>query len=267
MNWLWRAGLAGLVGYAALVGGMYVFQRRLMYHGDGEAPDRARAGAEAMAEVRLATADGLDLLAWYAPARPGRRTIVAFHGNAGHIGHRFDKLGPLMDHGHGLLMAEYRGFGGNEGAPTEEGLYADADAALAFAAAQGIDARDIVLYGESLGSGVAVDAASRHPVGGLVLEAPFSSIVDVATEIYWYVPARHLVLDRFESAAKIGRIDAPVLILHGEGDTVVPIRFGRALHAAAREPKTLWVAPGAGHVDLYEHGAGDAVRAFLDRLP
>ena len=267
MQWLWRAGAAGLVGYAALVGGMYVFQRRLMYHGDGEVPDRDRADAGAMAEVRLATADGLSLLAWYAPARAGGRTVVAFHGNAGHIGHRFDKLRFLMDAGHGLLLAEYRGFGGNEGSPTEEGLYADADAALAFVRAAGVAAEDTVIYGESLGSGVAVDLASRNTVAGLVLEAPFSSIVDVAAEIYWYVPARHLVLDRFDSASKIGRVAAPILILHGEADTVVPARFGRALHAAANEPKALWSAAAAGHTDLYDHGATTVVRDFLARLP
>lgn len=265
MQWIWRFGMAGLAGYLMLVGGLYVAQRRLMYHPDTEVPSRAQAGAETMEEVRLLSIDGLELLAWYAPARPGRATVAVFHGNAGHIGHRYDKLKPILDAGHGLLLVEYRGYGGNPGSPTEDGLYADAEGALAFLAARGVAPARTVLYGESLGSGVAVHAASRHAVGAVILEAPFSSVIDVAAARFWYVPARQLVLDRYESDTKIGAVAAPVLILHGARDDVVPVRFGRALFERANEPKELWVAPEGDHVDLYDHGAGRVVLEFLAR--
>ncbi len=267
MHWLWRAGLIGVAGYAVLLGGLYLAQRRLIYFPDAEIPDRARAGATMMEDVRLATADGLDLLAWYAPARGGMPTIVVFHGNAGHIGHRFDKLRFLIDAGHGLLLVEYRGYGGNPGSPTEDGLYADADAALAFLAGRAVPSERTVLYGESLGSGLAVEAARRTRVGAVILEAPFTSVADVAAAIYWYVPARRLVLDRFDSTAKIAAIGCPLLILHGERDNVVPARYGRALHEAAREPKELWIAPEGDHNDLYDHGAREVVLEFLARSP
>ncbi|MEX2650102.1 MAG: alpha/beta hydrolase [Alphaproteobacteria bacterium] len=263
MHWLWRAGLIGVAGYVVLLGGLYLAQRRLIYYPDAEVPDRARAGATMMEDVRLATADGLDLLAWYAPARRGKPTVVVFHGNAGDIGHRFDKFRFLIDAGHGLLLVEYRGYGGNPGSPTEQGLYADADAALAFLVGRGVPPARTVLYGESLGSGPAIEAARRTRVGAVILEASFTSVADVAADIYWYVPARRLVLDRFDSAAKVGAIGCPLLILHGARDEVVPARFGRALHAAAREPKELWIAPEGDHNDLYDHGAGDVVLGFL----
>ncbi|MSP83320.1 MAG: alpha/beta hydrolase [Alphaproteobacteria bacterium] len=254
--------LTGVAAYGVLVAGLFLAQRRLLYHGTGERPDLALADAGDMAEVRLATADGLDLIAWYRPAVAGRPTIVHLHGNAGHIGHRAGKLGPLRDAGYGLLLVEYRGFGGNPGAPMEDGLYADGRAALAFLRAE---ATNIVLYGESLGSGVAVQLATEARVAGLVLEAPYTSIPDVAQGHYWYVPVRPLLRDRYESVAKIGRVRCPILVLHGEADRVVPIRFGRDLFAAANEPKSAWWSGAAAHDDLYDHGAAEALLEFLGR--
>lgn len=259
----WRIALAGLAAYGVLVGGLFLAQRRLLYHGDSEVPERALAEAEDMAEVRLSTADGLDLLAWYKEAEPGRPTILHLHGNAGHIGHRVGKVRPFLDDGVGVLLLEYRGFGGNPGAPSERGLLADGRAGLAFLDAAGVRPADTVLYGESLGSGVAVGLAAERRVGALVLEAPFTSVADVAQAHYWYVPVRPLVLDRFDSAARIADVRCPVLVLHGARDGVIPIRYGRALYDAAAHPKSAWWSEAAGHDDLYEHGAAEAVARFL----
>ena len=255
-------------GYGVLMGGMYLFQRSLLYHPGGAPGTPADAGVPEMTPVDLGTADGLTLTSWFRAAEPGRPTIVFFQGNAGSIGHRGFKARGFLDAGYGLLLTGYRGYGGNPGSPSEEGLYADGRAALAFLADQGVAPGELILYGESLGSGVAVhlaaEMAAGEPAGGLVLESPFSSIADVAASHYPFVPARWLVKDRFDSAAKIARVDAPVFIFHGRDDGVIPVRFGERLFEAAVEPKhSLWTEQG-GHNGLYEMGAGTAVLAFIE---
>jgi fermentation-respiration switch protein FrsA (DUF1100 family) len=172
----------------------------------------------------------------------------------------------FAQHDHGVLMLQYRGYGGNPGIPTEIGLYADGAAALDFLAAEGIPPNRLVLYGESLGSGVAVTLAAQREVAGLVLEAPFTSVAEVAQHHYSFMPASALVRDRFDSLAKIGGVRAPILILHGEQDRVVPIRFGRALFDAAPQPKEFWLSQEAGHGNLMRLGGFDAVFRFLDRI-
>lgn len=256
------------VFYAALVGGLFVLQRQLIYLPMAEAPSRQQAGLQDMREVVLATSDGLALNAWYR-AGNGRPTIVYFHGNAGHIGHRGGKVRPFLDAGWGMMLVEYRGYGGNPGSPAEEGLYADGRAALAFLEKEGVDPGALVLYGESLGSGVAVRLAAERgpvrPVGALVLEAPFTSIPDVAATHYPFVPARWLVRDRFDSEAMIAEVRAPLLVVQGERDRVVPIRLGRRLFEAARDPKEArWIAD-ADHNDLFDHGVAALVIEFLER--
>jgi hypothetical protein len=162
-------------------------------------------------------------------------------------------------------MLEYRGYGGNPGSPSETGLYADGAAALDFLDHQGIMPNRLVLYGESLGSGVAVRMAGQHEIAGLILEAPFTSVAQVAQYHYPFVPASLLVRDRFDSLSRIRAVKVPILILHGGRDTVIPMRFGRALLDAAPGPKEGWFAPEAGHGDLARFGALDAVAVFLEQ--
>ena len=255
--------IAAIVGYALLTGGLFLGQRRLLYFPDRTPPDLALAGLDDMEPAGLATDDGLSLLAWYAPARDtNKATLVYFHGNAGHIGHRAGKVRPYLDAGHGVLLVSWRGYGGNDGSPTEDGLYRDGRAAFAFLDRLGVAPATTIVYGESLGSGVAVQMARERRVGGVVLESPYTSIPSVAAHHYWYIPVAYLVRDKFDSLSRIGEIDAPLLVIHGELDRVVPVEFGRELFAAAREPKTWRGFAQAGH-DLYEFGAADAVLAFL----
>jgi fermentation-respiration switch protein FrsA (DUF1100 family) len=263
--------IATVIGvYIVFVAALYVFQRNLMYHPDSMVPFPAGSGVSEMEVVGLVTDDGLRLLAWYRPAEEERATLVYFHGNAGHIGTRGDKVRPYLDAGLGVLLVSYRGYAGNPGSPTEEGLYADGRAALGFLAERGIGPAGVVLYGESLGSGVAVDVAHRQaaiePVAGVILESPFSSIADVAQTRYPFVPARWLVRDHFDSVAKIATISAPLLILHGGRDRVVPLRFGRRLSTAAVQPKENRWFDEAGHNDLYSYGAATVVTAFIERV-
>ena len=256
----------GAAGYAALVGLMYSCQRSFLYYPGGEPPPPAGAGVPEMAALTVRTADGLDLTGWYAPpAAPEGAVIVLFQGNAGNIADRAFKARPFLDAGYGVLLAGYRGYGGNPGRPSEEGLYDDARAALAYLRRAGIEAGRIVLYGESLGTGIAVRMASETRVGALVLEAPYTSMADVAQTHYPFLPARILTRDRFESAARIADVGVPLLVLHGERDTVVPARLGRELLAAAREPKEGVFVAEAGHNDLYAFGAAEVVLVFLRR--
>ncbi|MEX1206446.1 MAG: alpha/beta hydrolase [Dongiaceae bacterium] len=264
-------------GYLLAMGLLFVFQRQLLYYPSGERPSLETAGlAGRMTPVRLTTADGLELLAWYAAAAEGRPTVVYFHGNAGHIGYRADKVRPYLAAGLGVLLLEYRGYGGNPGRPSEDGLYADARAALDFLDGAGVAAGRRVLYGESLGSAVAVrmaaeraarlgEASGEARVGAIVLEAPFTSVPALAQSKFPIFPTRWLVRDRLDSLARIGAVRAPVLVLHGEQDQVVPIRFGRTLFAAANDPKEMRIFPAAGHEDLDAHGVAEAVLDFLGR--
>ncbi len=256
---------SALAAYGVLVGGLYVFQRHLLYFPDAARPVLGDLAALGAREITLKTADGLSLLSWYLPPRDGHPVIAYFHGNGGHIGYRAERLRWFARSGYGVLMAEYRGYGGNPGTPSEWGLVADGAAALDFLGREGIAPNRLVIYGEFLGSGVAVPLAAQREVASLILEAPFTSVTEVAQHHYSFMPAAALVRDRFDSLARIGDVKAPILVLHGERDRVVPLRFGRALFDAAPEPKELWLAREAGHEDLVRCGAFEAVLDFLRR--
>lgn len=258
------------VAYTALVALLFIFQRSLLYHPASTAPSPAESGVAEMQVVALRTEDDLTLEAWYAPPPAADGLVVVyFCGNAGHIGYRAFKIRLLLDAGFGVLLVGYRGFGGNPGHPTEAGLYADGRAALRFLADQGVDPAGIALYGESLGSGVAVRMASEQaasiPVAAVVLETPYTSIADVAARHYPLVPTRWLLRDRFDALSIIDVIRAPLLVFHAEDDGIIPIGLARRLFDAAAPPKEArWFAAG-GHEGLFEAGAGDLVIAFLQR--
>ncbi len=261
---IWLVGIP-LVAYVAVLALLYVFQRQLLYVPDRSRPELAGFAQPGLREVTLRTADGLSLSSWYLAPRDGRPVIAYFHGNAGHAGYRADRLQRFARDGYGVLMVEYRGYGGNPGAPTEAGLYDDARAALDFLEGEGIAGPRLVLYGESLGSGVAVRMAAEREIAALILEAPFTSVAAAAQYHYPFVPAALLIWDRFDSLSRIGAVTAPILIVLGGRDRVVPARLGQALFAAAPEPKERWIAPEAGHEDLARFGALDAAVAFIER--
>jgi len=257
--------LVPLAAYLALLVLMFVYQRQLQYFPDRSRPQLGELARLGVREVTLHTADGLTLLSWYLAPRDGGPVVLYCHGNGGHIAYRADRIAPFAKAGYGMLLLEYRGYGGNPGSPSEAGFFADAAAAVDFLAAESIPPDRIVLYGESLGTGVAVEVAAGRKVAALVLESPFTSLAAVAQYHYPFIPAYWLTLDRFDSLSRIAHVRAPILVLQGGRDRIVPPHFGQALFAAGPEPKELWTAPDAGHENLARFGGIDATLAFLGR--
>jgi hypothetical protein len=253
--------------YVLIAALLYLLQRRILYRPNRGSPMLADAGLPELQQITVTTPDGLALLAWYMPpARDGARVVLYLHGNAAHIGHRAYRLGPFQRLGWGVLLLEYRGYGGNPGQPTEAGLVIDAHAGLAALLAMGFPLSAILVWGESLGTGPAVQLAVEHKVGAVLLESPYTSIADIARRRYRLFPVDWLLLDRFDSVRRIGSVQTPVLVMHGARDQIIPVAMGRAVHAAAPEPKQLWIASDAGHIDLVEAGAIEAAFQFVADL-
>jgi len=223
--------------------------------------------ASYMRAESIRTPDGLVLTAWHAPAQPGQRTMVYFHGNAGTLADRHERILPYLKRGFGVLLVGYRGYGGNPGLPTEHGLYQDGRAHLEWLTRHGLKGDALILYGESLGAAVAIEMALEFKAAALVLEAPFASIVLSARARYPIFAFDWLIKDKFASIKKIDKVSMPLFIIHGALDVVTPQRFGRMLYERAREPKSAFWPAQAGHNDLTQHGMIEAVTRFLEKLP
>jgi pimeloyl-ACP methyl ester carboxylesterase len=253
--------------YLTLLTGLYFFQRELEYIPVTAFPGTPKEnGVGEMSVVSVHTADNLSLMGWFAgPKKENGRVVVLFHGQGIHIGGNRFKARLLLDDGYGVFFCEYPGFGGNPGTPTEESIYNDGRAVIQWLKKQGYDESRIILYGESLGSGVAVQMATEFHVGGVILEAPYNSAVAIAQFRYPYFPVQWLMKDPLDSLSKMGGVKEPLLIIHGAEDPVIPIAFSRELFAAAAGPKKFITVDGAGHPpDLYLHGAGKMIVEWLD---
>ncbi len=240
-----------LLVYICLLVMMYIFQRKLLYLPDKNISSPATYGLQEYEDVMAVSSDGVRIQLWYKKAQPGFPTIMYFHGNAANIANRAGNFAALSNAGFGVLALSYRGYGKSTGAPTERGIYRDARAALSYLHSQlHIPNDDVIYYGESLGSGVAVQMATEHKPAGLVLEAPYTSVANRAAEIYFYIPVHLLIKDHFNSLKKIQKVTCPVLILHGAKDAVIPISHGKALLEAANEPKKAIFFEHVGHNDF-----------------
>lgn len=228
--------------------------------------ERTAPAAAAFPEAEehvLAASDGEKVIVWHVPAQPGRSVILYFHGNGDSLVGLVGRFKAMTADGTGLVALSYRGYAGSSGAPSEDGLLRDAAAAYAFATAR-YEPQRIVAWGFSLGTGVAVAIASEQAVGKLVLEAPYTSIVDVVAPRYWFAPVRLLMRDPFHSDRRIARVTAPLLIMHGTNDPVIPFALGERLFALAHEPKRFVRIPGGGHDDLAGFGAIEIARQFIN---
>jgi fermentation-respiration switch protein FrsA (DUF1100 family) len=223
----------------------------------------AAAGFPEAEEQVLTTADNERVIVWHVPARPGHAVILYFPGNGDYLAARTDSFRRMTSDGTGLVALSYRGYAGSSGAPSEAGILQDAAAAYAFTAKRYAPER-IVAWGFSLGTGVAVAMAAEHPVGKLVLEAPYTSTADVAASQFRFAPVRYLMRDTFHSDRWIARVTAPLLVMHGEKDSTIPIAFGERLYALAPGPKRFVRFPDGRHDNLDDLGALETAREFIN---
>ncbi|MES2712735.1 MAG: alpha/beta hydrolase [Pseudomonadota bacterium] len=251
------------------VGAVRVLQDRFIYFPDRTPPRLEGPGLERVRATEVVTEDGLSLLAWVVPPlREDAPVVLYLHGNGGHLGDRRRRLARFAGLGWGALMVEWRGYGGNPGQSSEAGLLRDARAGLVALRAMGHGPGRIVIWGESLGTAVAIALAAEQQgaVGALVLELPLTSLADLAALHFPWLPApRWLLRDRFDSRGAIARVTAPVLLLAGGEDRLTPPAMAEALEAAAAGPVERWVAPLAGHEELATAGGFDVVTEFLGR--
>lgn len=259
----WIAIVLG-AGYLAGLALLYVKQRDMLFPiptTERKAP--AAAGFPEAEEHILTASDGEKVIVWHVPAKPGRPMVLFFPGNGDFLAGRVSRFKGIVADGTGLVALSYRGYAGSTGAPSEQGLLRDAAAAYAFATER-YDTRRIVAWGFSLGTGVAVAVAAEHPVGKLILEAPYTSTVDVAASLFRFVPVRLLMRDQFRSDERIARVTVPLLIMHGTNDPAILIGFGERLFALACEPKKLVRFRGGGHENLDNFGALETAREFIN---
>lgn len=255
---------AALAAYLAVLGLLYVYQRDLMYPRNPARAEIPSADLPGIEETTLATSDGERLVAWIVPPREGKPVLLFFHGNAGNFGRgiRQTRFRALTEDGTGLFAVNYRGYGGSTGTPTEEGLLLDARAAYAAAAAR-FGPERLIGYGESLGTGVVLKLAAEQKLPAVILEAPYLSTASVAQLVYPFVPIALLMKDQFHSDEVIGKVHSPLLVLHGERDSVIPFAQGQALYEMANPPKRFIRFPEGDHENLPAHGSVPEIRRFL----
>lgn len=241
---IWSLILLILGAYLALALLAFLFQAHLVYFPN--VPSRALAATPESAglgyeTVDFAADDGIRLNGWFLPGPAETRATLLFcHGNAGNISHRLDSLNIFHDLGFAVFIFDYRGYGDSAGTASEQGTYLDAEAAWRYLTDErGVRPDDIVIFGRSLGAAVAAHLANRHAPKALILESGFTSAPDLAAQVYWFLPVRWLSRFAYATAAYLAQVHAPVLIIHSVDDDIIPVRHGRALFAAANEPKQL----------------------------
>jgi fermentation-respiration switch protein FrsA (DUF1100 family) len=261
LKWLVVLGAVGYLGGLVV---LFFAQRAFIF----PIPQTVRTAPEAAGfpeaeEHVLTTADGENVIVWHVPAKPGHAVVVYFHGNGDFLAGLVGRFREITADGTGLVALSYRGYAGSSGRPSEQGLLRDAAAAYAFASER-YGADRIVVWGFSLGTGVAVALAAGQRIGKLVLEAPYTSITDVAGAAFPIVPVRWLISDPFRSDQRIAHVTAPLLIMHGARDATISISLGERLFTLAHEPKQFVQFPEGGHDNLDEYGALETARHFIE---
>jgi fermentation-respiration switch protein FrsA (DUF1100 family) len=265
MNGLMSIVSAFAIGYAVLAAALFFYQPNLLYF-----PDMPTRQIQTTPEVigleyeslTLTTSDDEQLDAWFIPADPARGTVLFCHGNAGNISHRLDSIRIFHDLGLSVLIFDYRGYGQSTGRPTEKGTYKDADAAWQYLVEQrGTQPENIILFGRSLGASIAADLATRQPAAGVILESAFTSVPDVAAQLYPWLPVRWLSRYQYNTRKKLADIHSPVLIVHSRDDEIIPYSNGERLYEAANEPK-LFLELRGGHNDGFMVSGDSYIRGL-----
>jgi uncharacterized protein len=255
--------IVALLGYAGGFAALFLLQRSFLFPiPQTRRTTPAAAGFPEAEEHILTTADGENVIVWHVPAKPGHPVVLYFHGNGDFLAGFFGRFHDLIADGTGVVALSYRGYAGSSGQPSEQGLLQDAASAYAFTTTRYSPDR-IVVWGFSLGTGVAVTLAAEQPVGKLILEAPYTSIADVAASAFPIFPVRLVMKDPFHSDRRVARVKVPLLVMHGARDPTIPIALGERLFALANEPKKFVRFDAGGHNDLDNFGAMDAARQFI----
>lgn len=269
MSWLKRFAVLLIALYALVALTAWAGQGYLVYAPDPRRVEPNAIGLAGVEERWLDVAEGVRVVAWHGRARPGQPTLLYFHGNGANLAARAERIRRFMGQGWGVYMMAYRGYSGSGGVPSEEANQADARRAYADLVSLGVAPADIVVYGESLGTGIATRLALDVAVRGLILDAPFTSLVDIGASRYPFLPVDLLLTERYETIRQIGGLRTSLLVIHGEADRIVPVEMGRRVFAAASlaaEPRRLVTLPGAGHANHMRHGSFEAIVAFMQAL-
>ena len=252
--------------YFLLLFFLYFYQRNLLYHPNENNYSGDKISVD-IKKVKIHTEDNIELLGWYHEKNlKDYKTLIYFHGNAGTLENRIHKLNHFQDMNINFLIIAWRGFSGNNGKPTEKGLYEDGKSAIHWLAKKGVDEKNFILYGESLGTGVAIHLAQGKNYAGVILETPFTSMVDAAKTFYPYIPVNLLLKDKFENHKKIKNINSPIIVMHGEIDQIVPFSMGKKIYEIANEPKYSYFTKYDNHMMEYDEKLVLALKSFLKSL-
>ena len=250
-----------LIVYISVVVFLFFYQRKLLYHpSENNYLDETQLN-HTIEKTFIQSND--KLVSWYFKKNPKFKTILFFHGNAGKLDNRVYKLNELSKLELNYLIVAYRGFSGNAGKPTESGLYEDANFAKIWLNKNGVKDKDIIIYGESLGTAVAIDLASRYNFSGIILESPFTSMLDLAQKYYPIFPVKLILKDRYESRKKLNDIKSPVLVMHGKKDKIVPFYMGEQILEALSSPKFSYFNDNDDHMMEYNEDLLGSIKNFL----
>ena len=266
MKYLYLAISSIILMYLVIILFVYFYQRNLLYNPseNNYLNDEIRFSYK---EIFIKTDENIKLKSWFVKKDLKKfKTILLFHGNAGNLFNRVYKLNELNKLDLNILLISWRSFSGNKGKPTEKNLYHDAEKVVKWLNTQGLNNKDIVLYGESLGTGVATELASKNNFGGIILESPFTSMVETAKIYYPYLPVNLLLKDRFNSKNKIKDIKTPILIMHGKKDNVVPQKMGLELFEKANEPKFKYFPENDDHMMEYNDQLLKNIKLFINKI-
>ena len=242
---------------------LFFFQRKILFNVSGIPKKPSEYGLTNVNELRILTSDGISLLAWYSKPKNNNPTLLYFHGNSFDIGERSYRIDRYIKEGWGVLLFAWRGYSGNKGYPSELNLYKDGESVINWIkSSTSTKNENIVLYGESLGTGVAVELATRYSFKSVILEAPFTSIADIAQKRYKIYPVKYLILDKFDNISKITKILSPVLIISGKKDEIIPHYHSKKLFSQANEPKSCVFIDEAMHNNLYDFNIDKDVIKF-----
>ena len=269
MNYFTTIILTLVSFYVLLLAIMFFFQRSFLYHPtiDNYLKDQAINEPSEIEKVKITTEDNIDLVAWFYHKDVEKfKTILFFHGNAGSLENRTYKLNHFKDLNVNFLIIAWRGFSGNEGKPNENGLYKDAKSAIKWLNSKGITEKNIILYGESLGTGVAVEVAQNKNYAGVILESPYTSMVNMGKKYYPLFPVRLLLKDKFESYKKIKKISVPTLVIHGKIDKIVPFAMGKKMYELANGPKFFYFPEYGDHMVDYDEKLLSTLKKFIKSL-